>query len=70
MSRSQSELSLKQREILQLVIYRTKNPKHLTFFGGILFCDKEDQEHPDFFSDLHHSSLYFCIPALHLRLST
>ena len=33
MSRSQSELSLKQREILQLVIYRTKNPKHPTFFG-------------------------------------
>lgn len=33
MSRSQSELSLTQREILQLIIYRTKNPKHTTFFG-------------------------------------
>lgn len=32
MSKSKSELSLKQREILQLVIYRTKNPKSPTFF--------------------------------------
>lgn len=33
MSRSQSELSITKCEILQLVIYRTKNPKHPTFFG-------------------------------------
>jgi len=32
MSRSQSELSLTQCEILQLVIYRTKNHKSPTFF--------------------------------------
>ena len=33
MSRSKAELSVTERLILQLVIYRTKNPKHPTFFG-------------------------------------
>lgn len=33
MSKSKSELSVTERLILQLVIYRTKNPKHPTFFG-------------------------------------
>lgn len=33
MSRSKTELSVTERLIIQLVIYRTKNPKHPTFFG-------------------------------------
>ena len=33
MSRSKAELSVTERLIIQLVIYRTKNPKHPTFFG-------------------------------------
>lgn len=33
MSKSKAELSVTERLILQLVIYRTKNPKHPTFFG-------------------------------------
>lgn len=33
MSKSKSELSVTERLIIQLVIYRTKNPKHPTFFG-------------------------------------
>lgn len=33
MSRSKAELSVTERLIIQLVIYRTKNPKHQTFFG-------------------------------------
>lgn len=33
MSRSKAELSVTERLIIQLVIYRTKNLKHPTFFG-------------------------------------
>ena len=33
MSRSKAELSVTERLIIQLVIYRTTNPKHPTFFG-------------------------------------
>lgn len=47
MSRSQSELSLKQREILQLVIYRTKNPKSPTFFGNNEYIAKCVDIKPD-----------------------
>ena len=47
MSRSQSELSLKQREILQLVIYRTKNPKSPTFFGNNEYIAKCVDVQPD-----------------------
>ncbi len=47
MSRSQSELSLKQREILQLVIYRTKNPKSPTFFGNNEYIAKCVDVKPD-----------------------
>ena len=47
MSRSQSELSLTQREILQLVIYRTKNPKHPTFFGDNEYIAKCVNVKPD-----------------------
>lgn len=47
MSRSQSELSLKQREILQLVIYRTKNPKSLAFFGNNEYIAKCVDVQPD-----------------------
>ena len=47
MSRSQSELSLKQREILQLVIYRTKNPKSPTFFGNNEYIGKCVNVKPD-----------------------
>ena len=47
MSRSQSELSLTQREILQLVIYRTKNPKSPTFFGNNEYIGKCVNVKPD-----------------------
>lgn len=47
MSRSQSELSLTQREILQLIIYRTKNPKHATFFGDNEYIAKCVNVKPD-----------------------
>ena len=47
MSRSQSELSLKQREILQLVIYRTKNPQSPTFFGNNEYIAKCIDIKPD-----------------------
>lgn len=47
MSRSQSELSLTQREILQLIIYRTKNPKHTTFFGDNEYIAKCVNVKPD-----------------------
>lgn len=47
MSRSQSELSLTQREILQLVIYRTKNPKSPTFFGNNEYIAKCVDIKPD-----------------------
>jgi len=47
MSRSQSELSLTQREILQLVIFRTKNPKSPTFFGNNEYIGKCVSVKPD-----------------------
>lgn len=47
MSRSQSELSITKREILQLVIYRTKNPKHPTFFGDNEYIAKCVDVKPD-----------------------
>ena len=47
MSRSQSELSLTQREILQLVIFRTKNPKSPTFFGNNEYIGKCVNVKPD-----------------------
>ena len=47
MSRSHSELSLTQREILQLVIYRTKNPKSPTFFGNNEYIGKCVNVKPD-----------------------
>ena len=47
MSRSQSELSITKREILQLVIYRTKNPNHPTFFGDNEYIAKCVDVKPD-----------------------
>ena len=47
MSRSQSELSLTQREILQLVIYRTQNPQNSTFFGNNEYIGKCVNVKPD-----------------------
>ena len=47
MSRSQSELSITKRELLQLVIYRTKNPKHPTFFGDNEYIAKCVDVKPD-----------------------
>lgn len=47
MSKSKSELSLTQREILQLVIYRTKNPQSPTFFGNNEYIAKCVDIKPD-----------------------
>ena len=34
MSRSKSELSHAQREILQFIRFRTRDPRHPTYFGS------------------------------------
>ena len=47
MSRSKAELSITERLIIQLVIYRTKNPKHPTFFGDNKNIAKCIDVHPD-----------------------
>jgi len=47
MSRSKSELSFKEREILQTIIHRTKNPKYPTFFGSNEYLAKCFDIQPD-----------------------
>lgn len=47
MSRSKAELSVTERLIIQLVIYRTKNPKSPTFFGNNEYIAKCVDVKPD-----------------------
>ena len=47
MSKSKSELSLNQREILQFIIYRTKSKVHPTFFGNNEYIAKYVNVKPD-----------------------
>ena len=47
MSKCKSELTLKEREILQYIIYATRNPKHETFFGSNEYLAKCVDAQPD-----------------------
>lgn len=47
MSRSKSELSLNQREILQFITYRTRSKVHPTFFGSNEYIAKYVNVQPD-----------------------